>query len=889
MSGDPPHTLGAAWLTHNVCALACTRHERTHKKQGRLVYFNKRTGKLTTSKPLTYNDHASELLEFTQVTGKDGVVYTVRDTPSGDQEYLDFETGRWEEYDDDATDQDDGAIMYRGGETVYHTSEVTNVFFVDEHGEYAFVPCSFLATNGLIKQKILEVQEWRPTWTDDVEIVMVLQICGYHSASAMVYAEHNSLGLTESEKYSGASDERVTNLEEENARLKAQLDDKEVHIAGLRKDIDFDVTRTLTLTQTREHETLRLEGNLEEQNHQLQEECRRLREANVKLKAQSDEFKTELDHKVNIVDKLKASATGETTLGVQDATRDWRRRRSSFKPHHSRSSMAPMREDSPTKASTVPAGASNDATAAPSPAAVPEAASEDGAKAALPEVRGAPPPAAVGGGGGGGEDEDEDDADACIAAADETISSLEEMVATKSSQLAAALALADEQTHEIAQLHARCAADTAAKENDPIPGMLKHFKTLLTQFGEVKASLEGDVSAAVAEIQPTFTTAIAESKKIKAGYEAASVDLNKKYMKEMALRKQYYNTIQELKGNIRVFVRVRKDNRGEYNVSGTQFGVFKFPNKTEAMIQQVDSSLPDKKHEFARVYNPDATQEEVFVDTSPVIMSVIDGYNVCIMAYGQTGSGKTFTMMGPVDNPGVNRRAIQALLQNLDKMGDTLSFELEAAQVEIYNEGVYDLLSTAGRAESKLKVRQLPKKIELVGLVKRPVKTMDDALKVMTDGDKNRSVTSTKMNSASSRSHLIFMITVKTTNLLTGAKTDSLLTLVDLAGSERVAKSEVSGDGLKEAAAINKSLSALGMVFGALGKKSPHIPYKNSALTHVLSDSLGGQAKCAMFINCSPLESNLPETISSLRFAENIGKIELGKAQKKVASGDKKK
>jgi len=412
---------------------------------------------------------------------------------------------------------------------------------------------------------------------------------------------------------------------------------------------------------------------------------------------------------------------------------------------------------------------------------------------------------------------------------------------------------------------------------------------LLGQFGVVKNNLESQVTTAVAEITPQFREAILESKKIKQGYEEASIDLNTKYMKEQALRKKYYNTIQELKGNIRVFVRVRKDNRGEYDVSGTQFGVFKFPNKTECMLQQVDSSLPDKKHEFACVYNPDATQEEVFVDTAPVILSVIDGYNVCIMAYGQTGSGKTFTMMGPTDNPGVNRRAIKALLSDLDKAKDTLSYELDAAQVEVYNEGVYDLLSNKPRAETKLKVRQLPKKIELQGMVKRPIKTMEDALQVMVDGDKNRSTSATAMNSASSRSHLIFMINIRTTNLLTGAKTDSLLTLVDLAGSERVGKSEVTGDGLKEAAAINKSLSALGMVFGALGKKSPHIPYKNSALTHVLSDSLGGQAKCAMFINCSPLESNLPETISSLRFAENIGKIELGQAKKKVKKVDQKK
>jgi len=263
---------------------------------------------------------------------------------------------------------------------------------------------------------------------------------------------------------------------------------------------------------------------------------------------------------------------------------------------------------------------------------------------------------------------------------------------------------------------------------------------------------------------------------------------------------------------------------------------------------------------------------------------VIDGYNVCIMAYGQTGSGKTWTMMGPEDNPGVNRRAIVELLDKLKELEETIEYELFASQMEVYNEGLYDLLYKGPRDESKMKIRQGPDGI-IIPVTRRPIIAPEDAYQVMRDGDKNRSVMATAMNSASSRSHLLFQIFLKTTNKLSGAKTESTLTLVDLAGSERVGKSEVSGQGLKEAAAINKSLSALGMVFQALGEGQPHIPYKNSVLTHALSDCLGGNAKCAMFIACSPLESNLPETISSLRFAQNIAKIELGPAKK----GKKKK
>lgn len=260
-------------------------------------------------------------------------------------------------------------------------------------------------------------------------------------------------------------------------------------------------------------------------------------------------------------------------------------------------------------------------------------------------------------------------------------------------------------------------------------------------------------------------------------------------------------------------------------------------------------------------------------------MSCIDGFNVALLAYGQTGSGKTWTMMGPSDNPGVNRRAIVLLLNHLKGMEGELNFQIDASQIEVYNEGVYDLLSTAPRADTKIKPRQLPTGVELPNLTWRSVKTDEDMYQVMIDGDKHRTTMATAMNSASSRSHLLFQVRIRTENKISGAKTDSTMVLVDLAGSERVAKSEVTGDGMKEAAAINQSLSALGQVFGALAKKDPHVPYRNSVLTHVLANSLGGNSKTCMFAACSPLESNLPETISTLKFATNISKIELGKAK----------
>ena len=141
-------------------------------------------------------------------------------------------------------------------------------------------------------------------------------------------------------------------------------------------------------------------------------------------------------------------------------------------------------------------------------------------------------------------------------------------------------------------------------------------------------------------------------------------EITQKYRAEVLQRKLLYNKVQELRGNIRVFCRVRQDTRAQTDVDA----VFDFPSNTEVMVQtlQGDKQLVD----FDRVYGPASTQESVFEDTKPVIMSCVDGYNVCIMAYGQTGSGKTFTMMGPPDNMGVNRRAIRELLDLVDRSTD---------------------------------------------------------------------------------------------------------------------------------------------------------------------------------------------------------------------------
>lgn len=254
-------------------------------------------------------------------------------------------------------------------------------------------------------------------------------------------------------------------------------------------------------------------------------------------------------------------------------------------------------------------------------------------------------------------------------------------------------------------------------------------------------------------------------------------------------------------------------------------------------------------------------------------------YNVCIAAYGQTGAGKTHTMMGSQEDPGVNKRAVQELLKHL-QASEVLEYDIQVSIMEVYNEQVYDLLcSASSREDSKRKLRQTPRGVEVIGITKRTIQSQLDIWRIFKEGEKNRSVRSTESNHMSSRSHLLLKLTLTTRNKVSGIKMVSSLLLADLAGSERVKKSEVTGDALKEAAAVNKSLSALGLVFMAIHKNNPHIPFKNSVLTQLLSDSLRKQAKCAMFINISPQADDLPETMAALRFAESVCKIEQGEIQ----------
>ncbi|KAL1219870.1 Kinesin-like protein KIN-14Q [Cardamine amara subsp. amara] len=347
-------------------------------------------------------------------------------------------------------------------------------------------------------------------------------------------------------------------------------------------------------------------------------------------------------------------------------------------------------------------------------------------------------------------------------------------------------------------------------------------------------------------------------------------------------RKELYNKILELKGNIRVFCRCRPLNFEEIE-AGVSTGINVESAKSGEVIV-MSNGFPKKSFKFDSVFGPNASQADVFEDTAPFATSVIDGYNVCIFAYGQTGTGKTFTMEGTQHDRGVNYRTLENLFQIIKERENRYKYEISVSVLEVYNEQIRDLLaSQSASAPKRFEIRQVSEGNHHVpGLVEAPVKSIDEVWDVLKTGSNARAVGKTTANEHSSRSHCIHCVMVKGENLLNGECTKSKLWLVDLAGSERVAKTEVQGERLKETQNINKSLSALGDVIFALANKSSHIPFRNSKLTHLLQDSLGGDSKTLMFVQISPNENDQSETLCSLNFASRMRGIELGSAKKQL-------
>ncbi|KAK2651878.1 hypothetical protein Ddye_011734 [Dipteronia dyeriana] len=373
------------------------------------------------------------------------------------------------------------------------------------------------------------------------------------------------------------------------------------------------------------------------------------------------------------------------------------------------------------------------------------------------------------------------------------------------------------------------------------------------------------------------------------------------FHKVVTENRKLYNMVQDLKGNIRVYCRIRPPFNEETKNVIDYIG-------DDGSLVILDPSKPQKDgrkvFQFNRMFGPTATQDEVFKDTQPLIRSVMDGYNVCIFAYGQTGSGKTHTMSGPsggsIKDVGINYLALEDLFEISSRRKDIINYDIHVQMVEIYNEQVRDLLvedssttkypfyifsSTSDKYFQAIRSCASENGLSLPDATMHSVKSTADVLHLMKLGGVNRVVSSTAINNRSSRSHSVVTVHIHGKDI-SGNILRSCLHLIDLAGSERVDKSEVTGDRLKEAQYINKSLSCLGDVITALAQKNSHIPYRNSKLTLLLQDSLGGHAKTLMFAHVSPEGDSFGETVSTLKFAQRVSTVELGAARANKESNE---
>eukprot|EP00941_MAST-03F_sp_MAST-3F-sp1_P003664 g3664.t1 len=371
-------------------------------------------------------------------------------------------------------------------------------------------------------------------------------------------------------------------------------------------------------------------------------------------------------------------------------------------------------------------------------------------------------------------------------------------------------------------------------------------------------------------------------------------------------RRELHNRIQELRGNIRVFVRVRPF-LGDENKELEATGVRGPPIQTHSngqnlrVIQPIiandkssGSSVEHHKFSFDKVFGEDSAQADVFKEVSELVQSALDGYNVCLFSYGQTGSGKTYTMQGSGKEEGLIGLGIRQVLKTAAKLRlQGWKYELNVTFLEIYNEVIRDLLrdkSEEGKSSVVHAIKTDKNGHKSVTQLKHvPLEREEQVASLLKKANDLRSISSTAMNSQSSRSHSVFTLHLSGEHEESGVSLKGALHLVDLAGSERLSRSKATGAALKEAQSINKSLSCLGDIFLALREKKTHIPYRNSKLTYLLQESFSKDGKTLMIVNVSPTPKSYHETLCSLRFAQNVNQCELGQARAKVSKSKKRK
>ncbi len=381
-------------------------------------------------------------------------------------------------------------------------------------------------------------------------------------------------------------------------------------------------------------------------------------------------------------------------------------------------------------------------------------------------------------------------------------------------------------------------------------------------------------------------------------------ELRQKLIQSEASRKKLHNQLQELRGNIRVFVRCRPFLRYDGEESTHNDSVQVQEDKSCVKCHKDGNSVSTLSrgttstplYTFDKVFNMASSQDDVYNEVQDLVQSALDGYKVCIFSYGQTGSGKTFTMTGERQGKlrGIIPRAVEQVISNVILMKeDGWTITVTASMVELYNEELRDLLTTAGSVKQQLKISNLSGKVTVAGLTALEINTtnliigMRQLESLLDQAARARTTACTGMNETSSRSHALFMLDINCRHADGITQMQGGLRLVDLAGSERLDRTGTLNDTtrLKETVNINKSLSCLADVFLALNTKAQHVPFRNSKLTMLLQDCLSGDGKALMFVNVSPTQASSQETACSLRFANQVNQVELGKATKNICIG----
>ncbi|EAT48111.1 AAEL000822-PA [Aedes aegypti] len=327
---------------------------------------------------------------------------------------------------------------------------------------------------------------------------------------------------------------------------------------------------------------------------------------------------------------------------------------------------------------------------------------------------------------------------------------------------------------------------------------------------------------------------------------------------------------------VQVVVRCRPLNNKE-QAGNFQRVVDVFPSRGVIEILNCNETSRENKKMFTydAVYDWGSTQQQVYDEVvRPLVYSVLEGFNGCVFAYGQTGTGKTHTMEGIKSDPeqrGIIPRAFEQIWAHINR-SQNMNFLVAVSYLEIYMEELRDLLKP--NSTTPLELRERDGGIVVPNLHSVLCKSVEDMIHVMYMGNKNRTVGFTNMNEHSSRSHAIFLIKIEMCEVGSTLVKVGKLNLIDLAGSERQSKTGATAERLKEASKINRALSSLGNVISALAEKSPHIPYRDSKLTRLLQDSLGGNSKTIMIANIGPSEFNYNETLTTLRYANRAKTIE---------------